>query len=178
MKKALIISADNFEDMELLYPYYRLKESGWDVDIASHTKGVITGQRCYECEAGYSFKDVKLGDYGLLIIPGGKAPESVRLDSDALEITNYFFEKRLPVAAICHGSQVLISAGVIKGRKLTCWKGIKDDVISAGGEYLDCKVAEDHHLITSRYPDDLPFFMKEVFAIVEKPMLKEVIGGN
>ena len=180
MKKALIITADHFEDMEMLYPLYRLKEEGWEVDVASHTKAAIRGKMGYEYTANMLFKDVKPEKYGLLIIPGGKAPESVRLDRDALRITKYFFEKKLPVAAICHGAQVLISAGVIKGRKLTCWKGIRDDVTAAGGEYRDCEVAVDHNLITSRFPGDLPAFMREIRNMVGETAtgLKKVVGGN
>ena len=177
MKRAMIISADNFEDMELFYPYYRLLEEGWKVDVASPSKKAIVGQRGYECKVNLGFKDVKPENYQLLIIPGGKAPESVRLDKDAIRITKYFFKKNLPVAAICHGSQVLISADVVSGKKLTCWKGISDDVIAAGGIYKDCEVVEDHNLITSRFPADLPFFMKEVFEMFQEPRLKKVVGG-
>jgi protease I len=163
--------------MELFYPLYRLQEEGWTVDIASHAKKTITGQRGYECKANLSFKDVRPERYALLVIPGGRAPEAVRLDTDAVRITKHFFEKSLPVASICHGAQVLISAGVLKGRKLTCWKGIRDDVIAAGGEFRDCEVAEDHNLITSRFPSDLPFFMRDIFRMFEEPRLKEVVGG-
>ncbi len=177
MKRALIIAADRFEDLELIYPFYRLEEAGWKVDIASHSKKTITGQRGYECKAGHAFKDVAADQYALLVIPGGKAPESVRLDKDAIKITQYFFKKNLPVAAICHGAQVLISAGVVKGRKLTCWKGIRDDVTAAGGDYRDCRVAEDQNLITSRFPDDLPYFMRDIFRMFETPRLKKVVGG-
>ncbi len=176
MKKALIISADNFEDMELLYPYYRLREDGWEVDVASHEVKTIIGQRGYECKAKIAFSKVNPESYGLLIIPGGKAPESVRLDPDALRITRYFFKKKLPVGAICHGAQVLISADVIAGMKITCWKGIQDDVIAAGGDYRDCEVSEDHFLITSRFPDDLPAFMRRIGLMMEKPDLKKVVG--
>jgi len=180
MNKAIILSADGFEDMEFFYPLYRLREEGWKVDVASHSKKGIFGKHGYEYKSDLTFKDVNPEKYGLLLIPGGKAPESVRLDRDALRITRFFFKKKRPVAAICHGAQVLISAGVVEGRKLTCWKGIRDDVIAAGGTYSDCMVAEDHNLITSRQPDDLPAFMMDILSLIEKkPMvhLKEVVGG-
>ncbi len=113
--KILILSADNFEDTELLVPYYRMLEEGHDVDIASMKKGTITGKRGYEVEVNTALKDVYSGDYYFLILPGGKAPEAIRKEQKALEIARDFFDKNGPVAAICHGPQILISAGLMKG---------------------------------------------------------------
>jgi protease I len=178
MKRALIIAADRFEDLELLYPLYRLEEQGWKVDVAAPSKKAITGQRGYEYKANYAFKEVQPEKYALLIIPGGKAPETVRLDKDALRITKHFFKKNLPVGAICHGAQVLISAGEVQGRKLTCYQGMRDDVIAAGADYRDCEAAEDHNLITSRRPSDLPHFMRGILELFNEPRLKRVVGGD
>lgn len=100
--KALIISADNFEDTELLVPYYRLKEEGVDVDIASISKGKIKGKHGYEVEANKSLKEIKPDDYDILILPGGKAPETIRKEKLAQDIARHFFERNKPVAAICH----------------------------------------------------------------------------
>jgi protease I len=114
--KALIISADNFEDSELLVPYYRMKEEGIKVDVASMKAGSIKGKHGYEVKVTKELKDVNAGDYDILILPGGKAPEAVRKEKAALDLAQYFFEKNRPVAAICHGGQTLISAGLVKGR--------------------------------------------------------------
>jgi protease I len=176
MRRALIISSDNFEDMELFYPFYRLQEDGWEVDVAGPATGTIVGKHGYEYTTTIAFKDVRPERYSLLIIPGGKAPESVRLHEHALKITRYFFDKRIPIGAICHGPQVLISAGLLSGRKVTCWQGIKDDVMAAGAQYRDCEVAEDHNLVTSRSPSDLPAFMRQIRILVETPDLKKVAG--
>ncbi|MEK6977748.1 MAG: type 1 glutamine amidotransferase domain-containing protein [Candidatus Hydrothermarchaeota archaeon] len=163
--KVLIISADGFEDSELLYPYYRMLEEGHQVTVASHRKGKITGKHGYEVAAEMPFERVTAEEYDALIIPGGRAPESVRLSEAALGIVRHFFEARKPVASICHGIQVLISAGVVKGRKATCWKGVRDDLKAAGGIYKDEEVVVDGNLITSRFPDDLPAFCR---ALVER----------
>src|SRR5690606_285845 len=109
--KALIFGADGFEDLELFYPYHRLKEEGITTYIASMKKGPIKGKQGYEINADVAFKDVNPADYDILVISGGKGPEKMRLDESALEIVRHFFKENKPVAAICHGPQVLISAG-------------------------------------------------------------------
>ena len=164
--KALILSADGFEDMELFYPTYRLKEEGWEVDLAAPVAGALTGKHGYGATADYPISEVNPDGYGLLVIPGGKAPESVRLDPDALLVVKHFFNLNKPVAAICHGPQVLVSAGVLKDRKVTCWKGVRDDVTAAGARYVDAEVVVDGNLVTSRMPDDLPSFMRAVFGLL------------
>ena len=138
--KALIFGADGFEDLELFYPYHRLKEEGITTHIASMKNGPIKGKQGYEINADVAFKDVNPADYDILVISGGKGPEKMRLDESALEIVRHFFKENKPVAAICNGPQVLISAGVIKGRKATCWIGIRDDIIAAGALYEDKEV--------------------------------------
>jgi len=160
--KALIISADNFEDSELLVPYYRLKEEGIEVDVASMKPGSIKGKHGYEVKVTKVLKDVNAGDYDILILPGGKAPETVRKKKKALELARYFFDKDRPVAAICHGGQTLISAGLVKGRKVTCYKYVVPEMKEAGARYEDAEVVVDNNLISSRQPADLPAFMREV----------------
>ncbi len=166
--KALIISADNFEDSELLYPYYRIKEEGWTVDVAAARMGQITGKHGYSVTVDKTFEEVDPAQYDLLVIPGGKAPEEVRLSKDALRIVKSFFADDKYVASICHGPQVLISAGEIAGKSVTCWQGIKDDIIAAGGRYHDTEVVLDGNLISSRKPDDLPAFMREVVSVMRE----------
>jgi protease I len=161
--KALILAADGFEDSELLYPYYRLKEENIPVHVAGPERGTITGKHGYSVEADIAFADVDAADYDLLVLPGGKGPETVRLDKDAVAATRQMMEAGKVVAAICHGAQVLISAGVLEGRNATCYEGVRDDLKAAGGNYADEEVVVDGNLITSRFPADLPAFSREIF---------------
>ncbi len=166
--KVLIISADNFEDIELLIPLYRLKEEGIQVDIASIKKGKIKGKHGYEVDVDLSLKEVNPDDYDLLILPGGKAPEIIRKEKEAIEIAKHFFHKDKPVSAICHGPQTLISAGLLKNRFATCYKSVAQEMKDAGAIYEDKEVVVDGNLITSRQPSDLPAFMRETVKILKK----------
>jgi protease I len=142
-----------------------LKEAGIATHVASMKKGLITGKHGLQIEADIAFKDINPANYHIVVISGGRGPEKMRLDKNALEITKYFFKENKPVAAICHGPQVLISAGVIKGRKATCWPGIRDDLIAAGALYEDKEVVIDGNLVSSRSPADLHAFGREMIAI-------------
>lgn len=160
--KALFISADNFEDSELLVPYYRLQEAGLEVVVASMQRGTIKGKHGYEVPVDKHLAEVNESDYDILVLPGGKAPETVRRESRAQEIARSFFEHNKPVAAICHGPQTLISAGLLRGRQVTCYKTVVDELKEAGAQYLDQEVVVAGNLITSREPGDLPAFMREI----------------
>jgi protease I len=166
--KALIISADNFEDSELFYPYYRLKEEGVEVDIASIKKGTLKGKHGYEVDANKDLKEIRPDDYDLLLLPGGKAPEKIRKEREAIEIARHFFGNNKPVSAICHGPQTLISAGLLKGRHATCYKSVAQEMKEAGVIYEDKEVVVDGNLVTSRQPSDLPAFMKETMKMLKK----------
>jgi len=166
--KALILSADNFEDTELLVPYYRLQEEGIQVDIASMKKGQIKGKHGYEVEVDKTLKEVDPNDYDILILPGGKAPELIRREKDALEIAKDFFHKNKPVSAVCHGPQTLISAGLLRGRHATCYKSVAKEMKDAGAIYEDKEVVVDGNLVTSRQPSDLPAFMRETMKMLEE----------
>ncbi len=168
--KALIISADNFEDSELLVPYYRLKEEGLQVDIASIKKGKIKGKHGYEVEVDKTLKEVNPDDYDILILPGGKAPETIRKEKDAIEIAKHFFHKNKPVSAICHGPQTLITAGLLKGRHATCYKSVAHEMKDAGAIYEDKEVVVDGNLVTSRHPSDLPAFTRETIKMLKKSL--------
>jgi len=159
--KALIVSADNFEDSELLVPYYRLKEAGIEVTVASLSRGVIKGKHGYEVAVDKTLDEVKADDYAILVLPGGAAPSAVRKEAKALEIARTFFALEKPVAAICHGPQILISAGLLQGRRATCYKSVADELKGAGALYEDREVVVDGKLVTSRQPADLPAFMRE-----------------
>jgi protease I len=160
--KALIMSADNFEDSELLVPYYRLKEAGIDVTVASPGRGAIKGKHGYEVAVDKTLDEVHADDYAILVLPGGAAPAVVRKEPKALEIARSFFALEKPVAAICHGPQILISAGLLQGRRATCYKSVADELKGAGALYEDREVVVDGKLVTSRQPADLPAFMREM----------------
>lgn len=160
--KALILSADNFEDSELLVPYYRLKEAGVEVVVASLRRGAITGKHGYEVTVDKTFDEINPDDYAILVLPGGAAPTVVRQEPMALNIARKFFAVNKPVAAICHGPQILISAGLLQGRRATCYKSVADELKEAGALYEDRELVVDANLITSRQPADLPAFMREI----------------
>ena len=165
--KALIISADNFEDSELLVPYYRFKEAGIEVEVASFRREKIKGKHGYEVTVDKAFAEVDAERYDILLLPGGKAPEAVRKEQQALEIVRRFFARNRPVAAICHGPQVLISAGLVRGRRATCYRAVAGEMKEAGALYEDSEVVVDGNLVTSREPADLPALMRETMKLLK-----------
>ncbi|HID43144.1 MAG TPA: type 1 glutamine amidotransferase [Archaeoglobaceae archaeon] len=160
--KILFLVEDDFEDLEMFYPYYRLIEEGYEVTVASTSLDEKKGKHGYMIKPDKEFSKINPADFDAVVIPGGKSPERVRLSKDAVSIVRHFIENNKPVAAICHGPQLLISAQGLGGRKVTCWKGIRDDVIVAGADYVDREVIVDRNLVTSRMPDDLPAFCREL----------------
>lgn len=166
MKKILMITGKDYDDSEVLYPYYRLTEEGYTVDVASAEKGKVAGKYHFKINANLTFDNVNTSDYAGLMLPGGKAPERIRLIDRVCEIVREFERDKKPIAAICHGQQLLISADVLKGKKATCYPGIRDDLKNAGALYEDgCAVVCDN-LVTSRRPEDLPYFMKAFISIL------------
>lgn len=175
MKRALVLTADQFEDMEVFFPTFRLMEEGWKVDIAAPKKVQLSGENGYQLGPDKTFDKINPDDYDLLFIPGGgggktDAPRVVSLNKDAQRITKSFFEKDKPVVSICHGPYTLASSGVIKGRRLTSYwhDNVPEEVKAAGGLWEDKEVVVDKNLVTSRWPMDLPFFMREVIKLVSK----------
>lgn len=168
MKKILIITADQCDDLEVMYPYYRMIEEGYCVDIASFEKTTIKAKYHYEIHSNILISEIDCALYDGLLLPGGAAPEKLRLNEDVLRVIRTFADMHKPIAAICHGQQMLISAGILNGRKATCYPGIKDDLMNAGGVYIDEKVVVEEALITSRRPNDLPFFMKEFLRVLNE----------
>lgn len=160
--KGLIVSADKFEDTELLYPYYRLQEEGIEFDLASMKTGEIKGKHGYSVSVEKSLDELDSKNYDFLILPGGKAPAKIRKEGRALELAQHFFAENKPVAAICHGPQILISAGLMDGRTATCYRSVAKELKQAGADYQDQEVVVDGNLITSRQPRDLPAFMREL----------------
>ena len=166
--KALIISADHFEDSELLYPFYRLQEEGLQVDIASIARGKINGKHGYEIVVDKTLRDIDPKAYDLLVLPGGKAPAKLRKEPAAVAIAQEFMRSNKPVAAICHGPQILITAGVLQGRRATCYHSVAEELQESGALYEDNEVVVDGKLVTSRQPADLPAFMREIVRLLEK----------
>jgi len=164
--KILILSANNFEDTELLVPLYRLREAGFTVDVASQSRETIRGKHGYEVPVDKVFKDVVPAEYGVLVLPGGKAPAAIRDDQAVQEIARSFFADGKPVAAICHGPQILVSAGLLKGRRATCYESVTPELQEAGALYEDSEVVVDGQLITSRKPEDLPAFNRELMRLI------------
>ena len=174
MKKILIITGDKCDDFELFYPYYRLKEENYHVDIVSFNKGVIKAKHFFELEADEAVSAVSEKDYDALLLPGGSAPEKLRQDEFVKEITKAFYNAKKPIAAICHGPQILISANVVKGERMTCYPGIADDLKNAGAIYSDeAVVVSENKIVTSRRPEDLSYFMREFVKIVNDSIFKE-----
>ena len=165
--KALFLSADNFEDTELLVPLYRLREAGYSVDVASEKRDPIRGKHGYEVPVNKLFSEVNPGDYGVLVLPGGKAPAEIRNSPLVQEIARSFMTTGKPVAAICHGPQILISAGLLKDRKATCYESVAPELRDAQALYQDVEVMVDGNLITSRKPDDLPAFCRELVRMLK-----------
>jgi protease I len=172
MKKAIVLTADKFEDMEVYVPIFRLIEEGWQVDVAAPKKEEISGENGYLLMPDKTIDQVNPNDYDLLLIPGGSpdgAPATVRKIKKVQEITKSFFEKNKPVASICHGPWTLADAGVVKDRHLTSFwhDGVPEDVKRAGGIWENKEVVVDGNLVTSRYPMDLPFFLRELMKLLK-----------
>jgi len=165
--KALIISADHFEDSELLVPFYRLEEEGLEVDVASISRGKIHGKHGYEVAVNKALRDVDPNDYDLLVLPGGKAPATLRKEQAAIAIAQDFMRRSKPVAAICHGPQILITAGVMQGRHATCYHSVAEELQQAGALYEDKTVVVDDKLVTARQPADLPAFSREMVRLLK-----------
>ncbi len=168
-KRVAILAEDDYEDLELWYPYYRLLEAGHEVKvIGSGRKQVYASKHGYEVKADMNASDVDLGDFDALVIPGGFAPDRMRRIPAVNELVRHFFKEGKTVAAICHAPSVLISANVLRGKKVTCFMSIKDDVMNAGARYKDQAVVVDGNLITSRSPADLPEFMKALLQALQE----------
>jgi protease I len=150
MKKAVIITGSNFQDEEFVYPYYRLQEAGFQVDVAVKDKEAVKGKYGIPARPTVDTKDLKEKDYDLVILPGGhEAPDRVRQIKDVLDFVRDMDSKGKIISSICHGPWIMISAKVVKGRKLTGYIAIKDDLENAGAEYVDAPVVVDKNFVTS-----------------------------
>ena len=169
MAKIAILATDGFEEAELIYPFYRLKEAGHESVLISLGKRPIEGKFGYVMKPSFKIDEVNVDDYDGVIIPGGtKNPDYLRRNQAILEFVHKINEQQKLVGAVCHAGWVLISSKVIKGRKATSYYAIKDDMVNAGVDFHDASVIVDKNLITSRTPDDLPDFMNEVLNFLKK----------
>jgi len=169
-KKAAILAGEMYEDLELWYPYYRLREAGATV----HKVGVAGGPKAVNSKHGYpasvdkTADKVKAADYDAVIIPGGYSPDHLRRCKKTVEFVADMYRRGKPVAAICHGGWMLCSAGVLKGKTVTGFFSIRDDMVNAGARWADREVVVDGNIITSRTPADLPAFMREIIRQLER----------
>lgn len=169
MPKPIVILAEQmYQEMEIWYPLYRLREAGYTVRVAGPEAGKVYPSKLgYPCKSDIAYADLKAEDFDGVVVPGGMAPDYIRRYEQANRFVKEIDEQGKLVAAICHGPWVLCSAyGLLRGRKATCFFAIKDDVINAGAEYTDAEVVVDRNLVTSRKPDDLPAFMQASLEVL------------
>ncbi len=167
MKKVAVLVEDHYQVLEVWHPYLRLREEGF------RTVLVGTGKKEYKSKEGYpateelSIKEAKADDFDAVVIPGGYAPDILRRYTQVNEFVRDMFEKGKIVASICHGGWVLVSACILKGKTVTGFSAIKDDLINAGAKFVDQEVVVDGNLITSRKPEDLPAFCREIMKKIK-----------
>ncbi len=163
-RKVAILAADDYEDTELLYPYYRMREAGAEVNLVGTASSaeVVHSKHGYPVTIDLKANEADADEFDAVIVPGGYAPDKLRRCTDTLDFVSSIFRQNKVVAAICHAGWVLISAGVLKGKRATSFSAIKDDMKNAGADWVDEEVVVDGNLITSRYPADLPAFCREI----------------
>lgn len=166
-KKVLILVGEIYEDLELWYPKLRLEEAGASVTVAGPSANThYNGKHGYPCTSDAAIDQMNETDFDALVVPGGFMPDKLRRDKVVLDLVSAFDQSKKPIAAICHGGWIPISAGVYKGVKVTGSPGIKDDLVNAGAIYEDAAVVVDGHHISSRRPDDLPAFCHAMIAMM------------
>lgn len=170
LKNIAILATNGFEESELKSPKEYLENQGWTVEVISPEKGFIKAWAKTDWGPEYkvdkTIKEAKVEDYDGLILPGGVLnPDELRVQEDALQFVKDFFTNGKPIAAICHGPQIMINAGIVKGKKMTSVASISQDLKNAGALWQDSEVVVDDHIITSRTPEDLPAFNKKIVEI-------------
>ncbi|MBY0548007.1 MAG: type 1 glutamine amidotransferase [Candidatus Obscuribacterales bacterium] len=168
-KKVLIIAGPDFEDRELFYPQLRLIEAGANVRVAGIGERVYKGKYGLPVEVNGQCEELAFKEtFECVIIPGGWAPDKIRANHAALEIVRHTVKAGGVVASICHGPWVLASADVVRGKRVTSHKNIKDDLVNAGAIWVDEEVVVDGSLVTSRTPSDLPAFCRELIKAMAR----------
>jgi len=168
MKVAILIE-DQYQVLEVWYPYLRLREEGIDtVLVGTGRKKEYSSKEGYPAPEELSIKDAKAAGFDGVVIPGGYAPDILRRYSEVNDFVKEMHVKGKLVAASCHAGWVLVSAGILKGKNAPCFSAIKDDAVNAGAKFIDREVVVDENLITSRNPYDLPAFMRESIKFLRK----------
>jgi protease I len=161
-KHIAVLVENLYEDLELWYPVLRMREAGAEVTIVGTGAQVYTSKHGYEARPDKNADQVSAGQFDAVIIPGGSAPDTMRIHKPMVDLVREAHRHGKVVAAICHGGWMLASADILKGRKVTCYIAIKDDLVHAGASYEDSEVVRDGNLITSRKPSDLPAFCRTI----------------
>jgi protease I len=165
MANALILVENGYDELEFWYPRLRLIEAGHTVTIVGNEAGATyESKRGIPAKADAAFTDPTLSEAGALIIPGGLAPDRLRLHKEAVELVRSANDRGAAIAAICHAGSVLVSAGIVEGRRLTSFASIRDDLVAAGAQWVDEPIVVDANLITSRTPWDLPHFLPAILT--------------
>ena len=176
-RRVCVLVEQQYQEMEVWYPVYRLREAGCTVTLVGPEAGTTYPSKLgYPAKADKSIKDVSVNDFDCIVIPGGFAPDFLRRNEAIIRLVSEMAEQGKVVAAICHGPWVLCSTQALKGKKATCFFAIKDDVINAGATYVDAEVIRDGNLITSRKPDDLPAFLTTIMQAVKEQ--SPVVAGK
>ncbi|PYQ13615.1 MAG: protease [Acidobacteria bacterium] len=166
-KVALLVEND-YQDQEVWFPLYRLREEGYETAVVGPTAATYKSKYGYPILAEVAASEARADSFLGVVIPGGWAPDRLRQNAPILKLVKDLFDRRRVVAAICHGGWVLASAGVAKGKRLTSYVAIKDDMVNAGADWADQDVVRDGNLITSRRPDDLPAFCREILKALKE----------
>jgi protease I len=166
--KIAVFTEDLFEDVEFWYPFYRLKEAGHrPVVVGSGKKDGHSGKHGSTNKVDMPIRDARADAFDGVLVPGGYAPDRMRLHPEFSQLVKEVHAKGRMVASLCHGPWILASAGILEGKRITCWPSLKDDMVNAGARYVNEEVVVDGNIITSRCPDDLPAFMREVTKHLE-----------
>lgn len=172
-KRIAILATDGFEESELKSPKEHLEHQGWIAEIVSLKSGKIKSWKddnwSNEYDVTTTVREARTENYDALVLPGGVInPDTLRSNKEAVDFVKSFFEARKPVAAICHGPQILVDADVLQGRKMTSFISIKKDLMNAGAQWEDSEVVVDNGLVTSRDPNDLPAFNKKMVEEIKE----------
>ena len=168
-KRVAMLVTDGFEQVELTGPKQALEEAGAKVDILSAEEGQVKGwnhdKPADDFEVDQAFKSASIEQYDALVLPGGvQNSDTIRIDLDAQHLVKTATSAGKPIAVICHGGWLLISAGLVRGKSMTSYKTLKDDLENAGANWVDKEVVTDGNLISSRQPDDIPAFNRELIS--------------
>jgi len=171
-KKVAILLAQQYEDLELWYPYYRLKEEGAEVVlVAAKANETYPSKHGYPAMSDMAAKEVRAEDFDAIVIPGGFGPDFMRRDQSMVDFVQQAARGDMVVAAICHGPWMLCTTDILRGRKATSFFSIRWDVANAGARWVDEEVTVDDRLVTSRQPDDLPAFCKATIQLIQQRSL-------